>query len=233
MVEILLLFLEASMKKIMVFAPHPDDDILGCGGSISQHAGQGHEIITVYMTSGEAGSHTCPSHELGARRENEARQASSLLGIKETIFLRNPDGFLEYNQDNMIRIISLLREKRPDLIYLPHQLDGNEDHRVTSKLVLDASRRSSGPWFQQCGTLPWEVKTILAYEVWTPLQDFSYIEDISSCMEQKLTALRLHSSQLQDIQYDEAIRGLNRYRGIMSGKGQYCECFQVLKMDRQ
>lgn len=221
------------MSRIMVFAPHPDDDILGCGGSIAWYAGQGHEITTVYMTSGEAGSLTCPGNTLAAIRENEACQASLLLGVKETIFLRNPDGFLEYNRDNLISIMILLRDKKPHAVYLPHPADGNQDHRITSSLVLDACRRASGPWFQECGSMPWEVKTILAYEVWTPLQEVSYIEDISSCMELKLNALRLHSSQLQDIQYDEAIQGLNRYRGIMSGKGQYCECFQVLKMDRQ
>lgn len=217
------------MKRIMVFAPHPDDDILGCGGSIAKHARQGHEIITVYMTSGESGSLTYSRDELAALRENEARQASLLLKVNETIFLRNPDGYLEYNRDNLVKIVSLLRAKKPDIVYLPHRLDGNEDHRVTGKLVLDACRRSGGPWFQECRGRPWGIKTILAYEIWTPLHDVSYIEDITPYMEQKLDALRLHASQLKDIQYDEAIRGLNLYRGIMSGKGRYCECFQVIK----
>lgn len=217
------------MKRIMVFAPHPDDDILGCGGSIAKHARQGHEIITVYMTSGESGSLTYSHDELAALRENEARQASLLLKVNETIFLRNPDGYLEYNRDNLVKIVSLLRANKPDIVYLPHRLDGNEDHRVTGKLVLDACRRSSGPWFQECHGRPWGIKTILAYEIWTPLHDVSYIEDITPYMEQKLDALRLHASQLKDIQYDEAIRGLNLYRGIMSGKGRYCECFQVIK----
>ena len=48
-------------------------------------------------------------------------------------------------------------------------------------------------------------------------------------MEQKLEALRMHASQIKYIRYDEAVMGLNRYRGIMSGKGDYCECFQLLK----
>lgn len=219
------------MKKIMVFAPHPDDDVLGCGGSIAKHARQGCHIITVYMTSGEAGSLACSASELAALRENEARQASALLGVNETVFLRNPDGYLAYNRDNLVKIVSLLRANKPDIVYLPHPLDGVEDHRVTCKLAQEACRRSSGPWFQECQGAPWEVKTILAYEVWTPLQGVSYIENITPYMEQKLNALRLHASQLKDIQYDEAIRGLNQYRGIMSGKGQYCECFQVLKAD--
>jgi len=219
------------MKRIMVFAPHPDDDVLGCGGSIAKLTGQGHEVITVFMTSGEAGSLTCSGDEMATLRESEASQASLLLGVSETIFLGNPDGYLEFNRDNLVKIMTLLRSKKPDIIYLPHHLDGNEDHRVTHKLVLDSCRRASGPWFQECPGMPWEVKTILAYEIWTPLQEVSYIEDITPYMEQKLEALRLHASQLKDIHYDDAIQGLNRYRGIMSGKGQYCEYFQVLKAE--
>ncbi|MGE5398546.1 MAG: PIG-L deacetylase family protein, partial [Chitinophagales bacterium] len=52
------------MKRIMVFAPHPDDDILGCGGSIAKHTSLNHEVITVFMTSGESGSLTCSREEL-------------------------------------------------------------------------------------------------------------------------------------------------------------------------
>jgi len=219
------------MNRIMVFAPHPDDDILGCGGSIAKHAAQGHQVITVFMTSGEAGSLSYSRDELGRLRENEARQAAALLGVKDTVFLGNPDGFLEFNRDNLISIMTLLRSQKPDAVYLPHHLDGNEDHRVTNKLVLDACRRAGGPWFPECPGDPWGVKTILAYEIWTPLQEVSYIEDITPYMELKLDALRLHASQLKDIQYDEAISGLNRYRGIMSGQGRYGECFQVIKAE--
>ncbi|HEX3012246.1 MAG TPA: PIG-L deacetylase family protein [Syntrophomonadaceae bacterium] len=217
------------MNKVMVFAPHPDDDILGCGGSIAKYVRQGCEFITVYMTSGEAGSLTSPCNELAIQRENEARQASSFLGVKETVFLRNPDGFLEYSRNNLINIINLIRKTKPDTIYVPHHLDGNEDHRITCKLVLDACRRASGPWFQECRNVPWEVETVLAYEIWTPLQEVSWQEDITEYMDQKIDALHMHQSQLKDIRYDEAIKGLNHYRGIMSGKGKYCECFQILK----
>lgn len=219
------------MKRIIVFAPHPDDDIIGCGGSIAKHASLGREVTTVFMTSGEAGSLTCSGDELAAMREDEARQASSLLGVGEVIFMRNPDGYLEFSRDNLVRLVSLLRLKKPDTVYIPHQNDSNEDHHVTCRLVLDACRRAGGPWFRECGSSPWAVKTILAYEVWTPLQGVSYTEDITPFMEQKVAALRLHASQLKDIQYDEAVRGLNNYRGIMSGRGRYCECFQVLKAE--
>jgi len=219
------------MKKIMVFAPHPDDDILGCGGSIAKHADQGKEVHTVFMTSGESGSLTYSGDELAAVRENEARNASRFLGVKNTVFLRNPDGYLEFSRDNTSGIVTLIRSIQPDIVYIPHQHDANEDHRTTAMLVIDACRRAGGPWFPECGPTPWSVKTILAYEVWTPLQHVSYMEDITSWADTKIEALRLHASQLKDIQYDDAIMGLNRYRGIMSGKGGFCEAFQVLKTE--
>ncbi len=120
---------------------------MGCGGSIAKYSQQGHTTITVYVTSGEAGSHTYSRDELATKRENEDRQASFLLKVNETIFLKNLDGYLAYNRDNLVKIVSLLRAKKTDIIYLPHCLDGNEDHRITHKLVLDACRRSRSPWF--------------------------------------------------------------------------------------
>jgi LmbE family N-acetylglucosaminyl deacetylase len=104
------------------------------------------------------------------------------------------------------------------------------DHHFTWQLVIEACTKAAGPWFQDCPTPPWSTSNILAYEVWTPLQQPSYIEDITSFMNDKLTALRCHQSQLEMIQYDEAVEGLNRYRGVMSGQGQYCEAFQVIKI---
>jgi LmbE family N-acetylglucosaminyl deacetylase len=69
---------------------------------------------------------------------------------------------------------------------------------------------------------------LLAYEVWTPLQQYSLVVDITPYLDRKLAALNLHQSQLANFRYDQAISGLNRYRGIMTGKGNYCECFQIL-----
>ena len=62
--------------------------------------------------------------------------------------------------------------------------------------------------------------------IW-PLSAVSYTEDISGVMDTKMEALSTHKSQLANVAYDEAIRGLNRYRGAMSGMGTYCECFAV------
>jgi LmbE family N-acetylglucosaminyl deacetylase len=216
--------------KVLVFAPHPDDDLIGCGGSIAKHIKQGNQATIVYMTSGDAGSLKYSKAKLRKIRENEAKTAAKALGVKDLIFLRNPDGYLEYDEKNLTKIISLIRGKRPNFVYAPHRNEANKDHAKTNEIVLESIGRASGPWFQECKGKPWSVDTVLCYEVWTPLQEVSYVEDITKFIELKIKALEQHKSQIQDIQYDRAVRGLNRYRGIMTNKGKYCECFQVVKL---
>jgi N-acetylglucosamine malate deacetylase 1 len=218
--------------RVMVFSPHPDDDWIGCGGSMAKHKKDGSEITIVYMTSGDAGSLNYSKEDLAAIREKEARAASEVLGTKDMLFLRNPDGYLEYNRANLINLINLIRAKEPEVVYIPHKDDAHKDHKVTNELVMEAIGRASGPWFQECEGKPWSVGKVLAYEVWTPLTNFSYVEDISDFIDIKVAALGKHESQIADIRYDEAVKSLNRYRGVMSGKGKYCEVFQVLKVDK-
>lgn len=220
------------MKKIIVFAPHPDDDLLGCGGSMAKHVSQGNEITVVYMTSGEAGSLLDNKNKLAKIREKEVSEASKILGIKNLIFLRNPDGYLEYNQKSIIKITSLIREGKPDLVYLPHRSDAHKDHIKTYELVTEAINRASRSSFQECKGKPWSIATVLCYEIWTPLQEISYIENIEEFIDLKMQAFEQHKSQIKKNKYNDAIKGLNRYRGIMTGMGKYCECFQVLKINK-
>lgn len=220
------------MTKFLIFAPHPDDDLMGCGGSMAKHVKQGNEVTVVYLTSGDAGSLKYAKNELAEIREKEAGNAAKIIGVKDLIFLKNPDGYLECNKENLVKIVDLIREKKPNIIYIPHKSDAHKDHMNTYELVAESIERASGPWFQECKGEPWHVDVVLCYEVWTPLQEISYVENIDEFIDLKIQALEQHKSQIQDIRYDEAVKGLNRYRGIMTGKGKYCECFQVIKINK-
>jgi LmbE family N-acetylglucosaminyl deacetylase len=217
------------METILVLAPHPDDDIIGCGGSIAKHIQHGNHVAIVYMTSGEAGSLQYPPEELGLIRETEARNAAASLGVTDLTFLRNPDGYLQYNKEVIDQLVTLIRVKKPVTIYMPHSNDAVPDHQITYQLGLEGCRRAAGPWFQECGQKPWPVQNILGYEVWTPLQAVGHSEDISDFITAKIEALKLHKSQTEHIHYHEAIQGLNCYRGIMTGRCKYCECFQLIQ----
>ena len=142
--------------------------------------------------------------------------------------MRNPDSYLSHDTDNLLSLTNLIRNKQPDYIYLPHQHDAHKDHIVTYELVVEARTRAAEPWFQEHPGEPWKVSLALAYEVWTPIQRFSRVVDITPYIDKKIAALTLHRSQLLELRYDEAVRSLNRYRGIMTGKGEYCECFQII-----
>jgi LmbE family N-acetylglucosaminyl deacetylase len=217
------------VKRVLVFAAHPDDDIIGVGGSLAKHVKLGNRVCVCYMTSGDSGSLGYTKEELARVREGEARKAARVIGFKDQVFLGNRDGYLEYDEKNLKTLIELLREKRPDAVYVHSEADDHRDHRTTFQLVVESVGRAGGPWFQECKGKPWVTGTVLAYEVWTPLPDFNYVENVSDFMDRKLAALRKHVSQIKNVRYDEAAEGLSRYRGAMTGKGKYCEVFKVIK----
>lgn len=218
--------------KILVFAAHPDDDVIGCGGSLAKHIEKGNKVSVCYMTSGEAGSLDYDKKELAAIREEEAKKASRILGIEKLFFLRSPDGYLEATKSNLIKLTSLIRSEKPNTVYVHHAADGHRDHKATYQLVVEAIGRAGVKCFQECGKEPWPTGNVLSYEVWTPLAQFNYVEDISNFIQKKIDALLAHESQIKNVRYDDAAKALARYRGVMTGNGEYCEVFQDEKISK-
>ena len=196
------------MKRIIVFASHPDDETIGCGGSIAKHAREGDLITVVFFTSGKEG------------RETEAKEAAKILGVSKLEFLRFEDGFLSYSPESVEKVEKILEEVKPELIYVPHELEGDLDHSNAFRIVSEVLKKfyHSKP-------------TVLCYEVWTPIQAPSYYEDITNFTEIKKKAIEMHKSQRTLFDFSKAALSLNAYRGIMSGKGDYCEAFTVLKFE--
>ena len=82
------------VDSVLVFAPHPDDDIIGCGGTLIHHVQAGARVAHVYMTSGDALSRKRRSKSLARIREKEAKRGAQIIGVSELIFLREPDSAL-------------------------------------------------------------------------------------------------------------------------------------------
>ena len=218
--------------RVMVIAPHPDDDAIGPGGSIIQHARRGDAVHIVYVTSGEHGSQVIEPSELARIREGEGAACARLLGAQQTTFLRQPDGNVTYSIELVNEFVRLIRSNQPDVLYLPHPADGHKDHQAATAVVVEAAGRAQGNSFPELGSTGWVIDTILGYEVWTTLARIQYVNDISDVIEDKLAALREHKTQLANVDYDDAVRGLNRYRGAITKGGAYCECFEVLKVTK-
>lgn len=200
--------------NIIVFAAHPDDETIGCGGTIMKHVLDGDRVATIFFTSGSA------FEEIARERETEALNAARILGTYESIFLRYPDQGLKYSRSIANRIESIFRDEKPDIIYVHHGTDMHPDHWNAYLIVKKISDSHARPLI--CRT----------YEVWSPMLFYDYVSDITMTFESKLLALSEYKSQLKDRRYDDLARGLNRYRGVTTHRGLYVEVFGDIKKSK-
>lgn len=135
-------------SRIVVFAPHPDDETLGCGGTIAKKINEGYEVSIVVLTDGRnaflklfgLGSDPTP-RELKEIRKEELKRASKILGVTEgsLFFLDFEDGMLKQNTSQAKEKVSeILSRNKPTEVYYTYEKDFNMDHRVTSHVVRDS-----------------------------------------------------------------------------------------------
>jgi LmbE family N-acetylglucosaminyl deacetylase len=135
---------EELREPTVVFAPHPDDETLGCGGTIRKRIDSGGHVRVAFMTDGSA-SHARQfgRAELRKLREHEALRATTELGLRErdVHFLGFPDGQLrQHREAASARVRELVLQERPRAVYVPHRDDGPADHGSTTEVVLRAVR---------------------------------------------------------------------------------------------
>jgi N-acetylglucosamine malate deacetylase 1 len=202
--------------KVLVIAPHPDDECIGCGGTICRHVQRGDEVHAVFLTSGELGLKERSREEAWETREREARDAARVLRLAAVELLRCPDWTMGDDIPSVsAKLAPVLQRVVPNLIYLPHSNEWHPDHKATLPALRAALGNSPLPQLR-------------GYEVWTPMAEYQHVEDISSVMGTKLRALRKHRSQVSQWDYARAVRGLNEFRGAMAGRCRYAEVFQEI-----
>ena len=209
--------------RVLVLSPHPDDDAIGCGGTLRQHIVNGDPVKLIVLTSGEAGGHGFQSvAETAKLREAETLAACKVTGIEDIEFWREPDGKLQATEPLVIRLQKTIENWQPRFIYAPHPTEMHVDHQAATRLL----RRS----LESCANARLK-RTIRLYEVWTPMQQMDEIVDISNFVESKRAAIREHKTQIRAMRLDEAALALNRYRGEMHSwpGGDYAEVFQSLR----
>ena len=205
--------------RLMVLAPHMDDEVFGCGGTIAVATDAGATATFVYVTDGRKGyanahggavdAETAAGEvRLAARRKEEARRAAGHLGVKDLVFLDGPDGSLAVTASAIATMADTLTRLSPTAVFLPFLTDLHHDHWITNCLFVEAARRAGVP-----STLPcW------GYEVWTPLFANAVV-DISAAAERKRQAMQEFVSQQTDVDYARAMQGLNTYRSLHRSRG--------------
>lgn len=210
------------MSRVLVISPHPDDESIGCGGTLRGHVVAGDKVQVVFLTSGEGGGHGRPPEETALRREREASAAAAILGFAEIDFWREPDGKLRATRCAVERLRQKVKEWRPDILYVTHEREMHPDHRAAARLVRQALLRFRSPL----------KPVVLMYEVWTPLQRMDQVVDITPHLDVKIKAIRAHKTQCAVMRLDEASRALSRYRGEMHSwpGGDYAEIFAEMHL---
>jgi LmbE family N-acetylglucosaminyl deacetylase len=205
-------------ENVLVVAPHPDDEAIGCGGMICLHRQRGDSVRVVFLTSGERGIKGVSQRIARSIREKEAQAAARVLGVDDICFLRLPDlGLSKVVERAAGDLRKVLERDVPDLMYLPHPADDHPDHEASLPIVRKAL---TGLGRQR------RLPELRVYEIWSPMAHYGWVEDISDVMPRKMRAVKCYTTQLREFRYDRAIRGLNEYRGVIGAGSRYAEAFQ-------
>jgi LmbE family N-acetylglucosaminyl deacetylase len=212
-------------EKVVVLAPHMDDEIIGCGGTIARHVDMGADVTVVYLTDGRRGSGglfklqgaalRAAEEALVLTRKEEARLALGCLGVQKLVFLDAPDTELADNSAVAAQLRTVLSDIRPSLVYVPCFLEHHPDHRAASA-VLAAACAGTELDFMCFG-----------YEVWTPLFPNCLVW-IDATIERKRLAMAQYRSQLDDANdLMHAMNGLAAYRSVVRSRkqGRFAEAF--------
>ena len=230
-------------ERVVVFGAHPDDLDWGSGGTVAVWARQGREIYYVLATSGENGRDHQHGERLSAadmaeRREAEQRRAASILGVKETFFLGQPDGKVEATLAFRDQIVNVLRRLRPHIVI---SLDPglwafdnfhmyHPDHRATALAVYDAIYPAAGsPYYVPNPDLGFPPHTVHEVYFTGSARPDTYI-DITETIELKIQALTSHRSQIRDAEaLAQYVRTIAARHGEHLGY-RYAECFRRLEV---
>ena len=179
---------------ILAFGSHPDDVELGCGGSILSAISQGLKVGIIDLTKGELGTRGTPEI-----RKKESEKASEILGVSFRKNLDFKDGFFINDKEHQLKVVEVLREHKPSIIFCNAVKDRHIDHPKGSKLVSDSCFLSglskiNTNYKNSKNQLPWTPKQIYHYIQWFDLKPDILI-DISEFQEKKMKAIMAYESQ--------------------------------------
>lgn len=214
-------------KSIFILAAHPDDEVLGCGGTMARYADEGAAINVVFLcdgvsSRGESGLDSAPFRDEITARRAAAKAACEILGASVVSFGSFPDNRLDTVAllDVVKFVQPLLAQCLPDTVFTHHAGDLNVDHRLAHQAIVTACRPQPGG----------QVKTIASFEVASSTEwrlagtaspfDPNWFIDISKWLDHKLRALDAYAAELRQWPHPRsrrAIEHLARWRGATAG----------------
>lgn len=192
---------------VLVIAPHPDDEILGCGGTIARLNEEAHDVHVAILTRGTPPLFT---EDFVLRGREYAKKSHSYLGVKQTIFCDFPAAALNTvpHQEVNKKVDEIVRELKPEILFIPFSSDIHLDHQYTflSSMVAARPNRNGYP------------KKIYAYETLSETNwNAPYLTsgfhpnvyfDISEYLDKKLAAFSMHLDQVKEFPHERSLHTL-------------------------
>ena len=203
----------------MVFAPHPDDEALGCSGTLLQILKKDVSSSIIFLTNGER-LYGDPSYEIAEKRREEAMMSSAILGFKERLFLDFPDGEIDRHKESIFgKLSEIIETRKPDIVLSPSPIDYHADHIATSRIAMRLLDN-------------FQTFKLAFYEVYSTLR-FNYLVNITNVADLKRKTILNYRTSLygKPEVYVHAALGLNAQRSIFVQKEGYYEAFYIVEKD--
>lgn len=218
-------------NNVLIIAAHPDDEALGCAGTMAKYISAGSNVHVAFMTNGVS-SRNLNLIDEAKDRKKASHEATQILGVSSTCYFDFPDNKMDSIAliDVVNSIEGLITELKPDVIYTHHVGDLNVDHQITCKATITACRPQPGLTvkeifsFEVLSSTDWQVSEYLPF---TP----NIFIDISEQIEIKKEALKAYSDEMRQSPHSRSIDNvirLNALRGNSVGL-RYAEAFCLLR----
>lgn len=210
-------------QKVWVLAPHPDDEVFGCGGAALIYAIQGAQVQVSVMSSGTGYAVGAEAEQIQSTRENETNAALQSMGIEPASFWRLPDRGLGQCADLAQRLFEQIQSQAYQVVFAPSLNEVHPDHLALTRALIAA--------FEMCQAAEQPLPYLVQYEVGAPIKP-NLLLDISKVWPRKLQAMECFTSQLQTQNYAKHIEALNTYRTYaLPVEVSHAEAFYVLQPD--
>jgi LmbE family N-acetylglucosaminyl deacetylase len=225
--------------KILILAAHPDDEILGCGGTVARKVAEGDEAVAVILGEGIASRYTNPDSKTQdqiRKLQEKSRESGRIIGIEETRYHNIPDN--KFDTIPLLDIAKIIEDEielaEPEVIFTHHGGDLNIDHALVFRAVMTAARpMKENPvreiyCFQIPSSTEWAFQSISP--AWKPNTFF----DISATLETKIRALQQYDSEMRPFPHPRSYKNV---QNIAYGWGSVCgtnaaEAFELIRAIR-
>ena len=219
------------MKNIIVISAHPDDEIIGVGGTLLKHIANGDHVYWLIITN--VLEHQGFSKERVDSRQLEIAKVSEMAGFKKTYKLNYPT--MTLSSSSLIKMVpeisAIFLEVKPEIIYCLNRSDAHSDHRITFDAVMACTKSFRYPFVKQ--VLMYECISETEFAPALSERAFlpNYFVDISPFFDKKIALMKVYESEIDQHPFPRSLRNLEAlatFRGASVGV-EYAEAFQLLK----